>query len=68
MYCKREIDNNKKPKIKTHFAQILTRPVNGKMYYEIMYYDPLDDTYHIGFGSYYLEYVLKWFREEFEIV
>lgn len=55
-------------KIKTHFAKIIVDGTADKPYYNIMYYDPTDGEYHIGFGSYYLEYVFKWLSEEFEIV
>ena len=55
-------------KIKTHFAKIIVDGTADKPYYNIMYFDPTDREYHIGFGSYYLEYVFKWLSEEFEIV
>ena len=55
-------------KIKTHFAKIIVEGTAKKPCYNILYFDPADDEYHIGFGSYYLEYVFKWLSEEFEIV
>ena len=55
-------------KIKTHFAKIIVSGTAEKPYYDILYFDPTDREYHIGFGSYYLEYVFKWLSEEFEIV
>lgn len=55
-------------KIKTHFAKIIVSSATEKPYYDILYFDPADRTYHIGFGSYYLEYVRKWLAEEFEII
>ena len=54
--------------IRTHFAEIIVRGTADKPYYEILYFDTEDGSYHIGFGSYYLEYVFKWLSEEFEIV
>ena len=54
--------------IRTHFAEIIVRGTADKPYYEILYFDTKDGSYHIGFGSYYLEYVFKWLSEEFEIV
>lgn len=55
-------------KIKTHFAQIIVRGKVEKPYYEILYFDTEDRTYHIGFGSYRIDYVFKWLSNEFEIV
>ena len=55
-------------KIKTHFAQIIVRGTSEKPYYEILYFDTEDRSYHIGFGSYCLDYVFKWLSECFEIV
>ena len=55
-------------KIKTHFAKIIVEGTAKKPCYNILYFDPADSEYHIGFGSYYLEYVFKWLSEEFEIV
>ena len=54
--------------IRTHFAEIIVRCIADKPYYEILYFDTEDRSYHIGFGSYCLEYVFKWLSEEFEIV
>lgn len=54
--------------IRTHFAEIIVRGTADKPYYEILYFDTEDRSYHIGFGSYYLEYVFKWLSEEFETV
>lgn len=55
-------------KIKTHFAQIIVRGKVEKPYYEILYFDTEDRTYHIGFGSYNIENVFQWLADEFEIV
>ena len=55
-------------KIKTHFAKIIVDGTAKKPYYNILYFYPKDRTYHIGFGSFCLEYVFKWLSEEFEIV
>lgn len=54
--------------IRTHFAEIIVRGTADKPYYEILYFDTEDRSCHIGFGSYYLEYVFKWLSEEFETV
>ena len=55
-------------KIKTHFAQVIVHGTAEKPYYEILYFDTEDRTYHIGFGSYCLDYVFEWLSNEFEIV
>lgn len=55
------------PKIKTHFARIVVCGTEQNPYYNILYYDPSDKEYHIGWGSYNLSYVRQWFAEEFEI-
>lgn len=58
---------NKKDKIKTNFAKIFVSGSAEKPYYNILYFDPVDKNYHVGFGSFYLPYVFKWLSEEFEI-
>ena len=55
-------------KIKTHFARIIVCGTPEKPYFNILYFDPCDKTYHVGFGSFCLEYVFQWLNEEFEIV
>lgn len=53
-------------KIKTPFAQIIVCGTAEKPYFNIAYFDA-DGSGHIGWGSYYLEYVFKWLEENFEI-
>lgn len=57
----------RKNKIKTNFAKIFVSGSAEKPYYNILYFDPVDKNYHVGFGSFYLAYVFKWLSEEFEI-
>ncbi len=57
-----------KTKTKTHFARIVVGGTAEKPYYNILYFDPDDKKYHIGFGSFRLEYVFRYLLEEFEIV
>lgn len=57
-----------KPKRRTHFARIIVEGTAKKPYYNILYFDPTDNEYHIGYGTYSLNYVFKWLKEEFEIV
>lgn len=37
-------------------------------YYQIRYREVGKNYYNLGFGSYYLENVIKWRKEEFEVV
>jgi hypothetical protein len=56
-----------KNKIKTSFAKIFVSGTTDRPYFNILYFDPVDQDYHVGFGSYCLEYVFKWLSDEFEI-
>ena len=62
-----ERDNYKK-KHKVKSAEIVVRKIDEKPYYEIKYFDLTDNEYHIGYGSYKLEYVFDWLEHCFEIV
>ena len=57
----------RKNKIKTNFAKIFVSGTPDRPYFNILYFDPADQDYHVGFSSYCLEYVVKWLSEEFEI-
>lgn len=57
----------RKNKIKTNFAKIFVCGSAEKPYYNILYFDPVDKTWHVGYGSFYLSCVFKWLSEEFEI-
>lgn len=63
-----EDNRSETTKIKTHFAKIIVSGTADKPYYDIMWLDPVERIFHIGYGSYCLEYVFKWLSEEFEIV
>lgn len=54
-------------KIKTNFAKIIVGGTHDKPYYSILYFDPKDKEFHIGYSSYYLAYVFQWLHEEFEV-
>lgn len=56
-----------KNKIKTNFAKIFVSGSAEKPYYNILYFDPVDKKWHVGYGSFHLSYVFKWLSEEFEI-
>lgn len=58
---------DRKNKIKTNFAKIFVCGSAEKPYYNILYFDPVDKKWHVGYGSFYLSYVFKWLSEEFEI-
>lgn len=58
-------------RIKANYAEIISRkmtvpPYEGRMYFEIMYFDDNEKDWHIGYGSFVLEYVQTWLDEEFE--
>lgn len=61
-------DNCETAKIKTHFAKIIVGGTAEKPYYDILWVDPTDRNYHIGYGSYKLDFVFQWLSEYFEIV
>lgn len=61
-------DENCKKKRKVKSAEIVVRKIDEKPYYEIKYFDLSDNEYHIGYGSYKLEYVFEWLEQCFEIV
>lgn len=54
-------------KIETHFARVTVDIIDEKPYYNILYFDPRDGEYHMGFGSYTIENTFEWLRENFEI-
>lgn len=54
-------------KIKTHFARVVVDRIDDKPYYNILYFDPRDGEYHVGYGSYTIENTFGWLRENFEI-
>lgn len=58
-------------RIKASYAGIISRkmtvpPYEGRMHFEIMYFDDNEKDWHIGYGSFVLEYVQTWLDEEFE--
>ena len=55
-------------KIKTDFARIAVRGSAEKPFYEIMYYDPEQKAYCLGYGSYEIDLVFGWLRQCFEVV
>lgn len=64
----READEIRKAaKIKTHFARIVVDGPVMNPCYSILWYDPSDRDYHIGYSSYSLMNVYDWLRDEFEI-
>lgn len=58
---------DQKHKIRTQCAKICVGGTTEKPYYNILYFDPADGEFHIGFGSYCLDYVFKWLAENFEV-
>ena len=54
-------------KIKTSYAKIFVGGTAEKPCYNILYLDPADREFHVGFGSFSLDYVFKWLADEFAI-
>ena len=46
-------------------AEIVARSIKGKPYYEIKYYDTVEQDWCYGYGSYNLMFVEQWLRECF---
>lgn len=67
MEHKEAVDEVQKGKIKTNFARIVVGGSREKPCYAIMYFDPEKKELCEGFGSYNLDFVFKWPKEEFEI-
>ena len=63
-----ENENQKMEKFKTPFAKMIIDGSREKPYFSILYFDPADKDFHIGYSSYYLDYVFNWLNENFEIV
>ena len=61
-------DNQKAKKIKTPFAKMIVEGNQEKPYFSILYFDPIDKDFYVGYSSYCLDYVSNWLNEEFEIV
>ncbi len=57
----------RKVKRKTNFARIIVSGTAEKPYYEIVWFNYMDGQYHIGYGSYNLNFVFQWLSECFEI-
>lgn len=56
-------------KIKTNFAKIVVSGLfDGKPYYEIMWFCKETNELNFGYGSYFIKYVIQWFRDCFEVV
>ena len=63
-----ENGSQRQEKIKTPFAKMIVGGKREKPCFSILYFDPADKDFHIGYSSYYLDYVFNWLNEEFEIV
>lgn len=61
-------DNDVTLKIKSIEPYIIVAGSVSKPYYELLYYDLDDCTWHIGFGSYELQNVVMWRKAYFEVM
>lgn len=55
-------------KIRTHHAKIVVEYTTGEPYYSIEWFDPAKNEYRLGYSSYYIDNVVAWLAEYFEIV
>lgn len=53
-------------KEKVTSAEIISREIDGKPYYEIKFKKVGEDEYTIGYSSFKLDYVIKWLNDYFE--
>lgn len=53
-------------KEKVSSAEIISRDIGGKPYYEIKYKKVGEDHYTVGYSSYCLDYVIDWLNNYFE--
>lgn len=61
-------DTIENEKIRTHHAKIVVECTTGKPYYSIEWFDSAKQEYYLGYSSYFLDNVLGWLKEYFEIV
>lgn len=55
-------------KLKALSAEIIVTGKQNKPYFQIKYFDLSDNKIHIGFGSYKLDFVFEWLKDEIEII
>ena len=60
-------DSCKTAKIKSPFVKVIVTGSEDKPYYEILYYDPSDGKFHIGYSSFSLNTVFHYLSEVFDI-
>lgn len=64
--CSEIIRSHMVEKEKVSSAEIISRNIDGKPYYEIKYKKVGEDYYTVGYSSYKLDYVVNWLNEYFE--
>lgn len=71
--CENKTNELRKERIKVYIndIEIIVRESvlhGNRPYYQIKYKEVGNNYYNFGFGSFYLENVIKWRKEEFEVV
>lgn len=66
--CDSRVPENDNAINKVTSLEIIVRMVDSKPYYEIKYKKVGEDYYHVGYSSYNLNNVVKWYGECFELV
>lgn len=59
-----EMEKVEKEKVTS--AEIISREIDGKPYYEIKFKKVGEDEYTVGYSSFKLDYVVKWLNDYFE--
>lgn len=65
-WIKEIISSHMSEKEKVSSAEIISRDIGGKPYYEIKYKKVGEDHYTVGYSSYFLDYVIDWLNNYFE--
>ena len=66
--CDSKVSKNDDTKNRVTSLEIIVRMLDNKPYYEIKYKKVGEYYYHIGYGSFNIDNVLKWRDECFELV
>ena len=63
-----ELPFSEKDKIKATSIEVVARVIDNKIYYGLKYKILGEDDYHIGYSSFYINNVFKWYSEYFILV
>lgn len=66
--CDRKVSENNDTKNKVTSLEIIVRMIDNEPYYEIKYKKVGENYYQVGYSSFNIDNVLKWYSECFELV